>query len=226
MFSQAHQTKTLDQVKIKINEIFCSIQGESNLAGWPTVFVRTTGCNIRCNYCDTKYSYYEGQKLAVPEIIDRVDSYHVKHVCVTGGEPLAQTNTKLLLKELCDKGYVTSLETNGFFDTSEVDERVVKVIDIKTPGSGEGQSFNFDNLHTLSQKDQLKFVICSEDDFQWAQALVMKQELFKKCTVFFSPAFESMSNKLLAERILQNSLPVRLQLQLHKYIWNPRERGV
>ncbi len=222
IFSKEEKTSTL-----KINEIFFSIQGESSLAGWPTVFIRTTGCNMRCSYCDTKYSYYDGTKMSLQYIIKKVASYkNVRHVCITGGEPMAQPNSLLLMKELCDLEYVVSLETNGFYDTAAVDPRVIKVIDIKTPGSGESDSFNFKNLGTIKPQDQIKFVICSLEDYEWSKDLTHKYDLAKKCNVFFSPAFETMSNKTLAEKILEDSVPVRLQLQLHKYIWNPQDRGV
>lgn len=211
---------------IKINEIFFSIQGESSLAGWPTVFVRTTGCNIRCTYCDTKYSYFEGEKTNLGSVLEKVKSYKAKNVCVTGGEPMAQKHIHELLKLLCDDAYTVSLETNGFYDCALVDPRVIKVIDVKTPGSNEGDSFNFKNLDCLSQQDQIKFVICNKKDYEWSKNFILDHRLTEKCTVFMSPAFESISNKTLAEKILKDSLPVRLQLQLHKYIWNEQQRGV
>lgn len=218
--------KPTSELTLKINEIFYSIQGESSLSGWPTVFVRTSGCNIRCVYCDTKYSYFEGEKKTLPEIIETVSSHRAGHVCVTGGEPMAQKNVLSLLKTLCDLGYVTSLETNGFYDTSEVDRRVIKVIDVKTPDSGEVNSFNMQNLAALTSQDQIKFVICSDKDYEWSKDFVLKHEIYRKCTVYMSPSFEEMPNKSLAEKILRDSLPVRLQLQLHKYIWSPHARGV
>lgn len=211
---------------IKINEIFYSIQGESSLAGWPTVFVRTTACNLRCTYCDTKYSYFEGQTMSLDQIIAEVKKYNATHVCVTGGEPLAQKNTLELMKALCDMGQTVSLETNGFYSVVEVDPRVIKVVDIKTPDSGEGESFNIVNLEHLSQKDQLKFVICSQRDYDWAKNFLKVKRLNELCQVFLSPAFKDLSVKELAEKILEDSLPVRLQIQLHKYIWNPLQRGV
>ena len=224
-----HASVVLDprlDLSLKINEIFYSIQGESSLAGWPTVFVRTTGCNIRCNYCDTKYSYYEGSKLKVEEIVQKIESYKARHVCLTGGEPMAQPHAIPFMKLLCDLSYITSLETNGYYDTSSVDPRVIKVIDIKTPGSDEGNSFNFKNLEALLPHDQIKFVICNDDDYLWAKNLIFEKSLYKKCTVFLSPAFGTVSNKTLAEKILADSLPARLQLQLHKYIWSADLRGV
>jgi 7-carboxy-7-deazaguanine synthase len=226
MLETLNETTLKPELSLKINEIFYSIQGESSLAGWPTVFIRTSGCNIRCGYCDTKYSYYEGSKQKISDILKQTASYGARHVCVTGGEPMAQPNTLILMKQLCDSGFTVSLETNGFFDTASVDPRVIKVIDVKTPGSGEGESFNRKNLQALLPHDQVKFVICSEADYEWSRDFVLKNELFKKCSVFFSPAFDSMPNKTLAEKILHDRLPVRLQLQLHKYIWNPHLRGV
>jgi len=213
-------------LSLQINEIFYSIQGESNLSGWPTVFVRTMGCNIRCTYCDTKYSYYEGTRLRFEDIISKIKSYGAKHVCVTGGEPMAQPKVLPFMKTLCDEGYVVSLETNGYYDTAEVDSRVIKVIDIKTPDSGEVSSFNFKNIDALLPTDQVKFVICSDKDYEWAKNLIVEKCLPDKCTVYMSPAWDLMPSKNLAEKILKDSLPTRLQLQLHKYIWSPHIRGV
>lgn len=211
---------------LKINEIFFSIQGESTLAGWPTVFVRTTACNLRCTYCDTKYSYFEGDKMSFDSILNEIKKHNARHVCVTGGEPLAQKGTLDLMRTLCDLGYTVSLETNGYYSVADVDKRVIKVVDIKTPDSGEGDSFNFENLKHLEKKDQLKFVLCSARDYEWAKDLIKVKGLNEICSVFFSPSFEELSVKDLAEKILADSLPVRLQIQLHKYIWNPLQRGV
>jgi 7-carboxy-7-deazaguanine synthase len=224
--SEPADTKPLTSQTLAINEIFFSIQGESTLAGWPTVFVRTMGCNIRCNYCDTKYSYYEGSRVAIGDIVRKIESHKAKHVCVTGGEPMAQPRVVPFMKFLCDQGYTVSLETNGFYDTADVDSRVVKVIDIKTPDSDEGESFNYKNLDRLQPHDQIKFVIVSEGDYEWAKKLMFEKKIFEQCTVFFSPAFDTMPTKFLAEKILNDSLPARLQLQLHKYIWSPTQRGV
>jgi 7-carboxy-7-deazaguanine synthase len=213
-------------LSLQINEIFYSVQGESSLAGWPTVFVRTMGCNIRCNYCDTKYSYYEGRRQSFDEILGQIKTHGVKHVCITGGEPMAQPKILPFMKLLCDQGFVVSLETNGYFETSQVDPRVIKVVDVKTPGSGEGTSFNFKNIDALLPQDQVKFVICNDDDYTWAKNLIKQYRLNEKCTTFMSPEFDSMTPKKLAEKILSDSLPTRLQLQLHKYIWSPHQRGV
>lgn len=215
---------------LKINEIFYSIQGESSLAGWPTVFVRTTACNLRCTYCDTKYSYFEGDKMSFDQILDKIKSFAApgegNHVCVTGGEPLAQKGTLELMKTLCDMGYVVSLETNGHYSVADVDPRVIKVVDVKTPDSGEGDSFNFENLKHLKKEDQLKFVLCSSRDYEWAKEMLKVKRLHELCQVFFSPSFEELSVKDMAEKILEDKLPVRLQIQLHKVIWNPHQRGV
>lgn len=219
-------SSSFDELSLQINEIFYSIQGESALVGWPTVFVRTMGCNIRCTYCDTKYSYFEGTRQSAGEILSQIKSHNVRHVCVTGGEPMAQPKVIPFMKGLCDQGYVVSLETNGHFDTHGVDSRVIKVIDVKTPASGEGQSFNMKNIEALNPHDQIKFVICNERDYEWSRDFSLTNKLFEKCTVFMSPSFEEMSPKLLAEKILKDSLPTRLQLQLHKYIWSPQLRGV
>jgi 7-carboxy-7-deazaguanine synthase len=213
-------------LSLQINEIFYSIQGEAAAAGWPTVFVRTMGCNIRCTYCDTKYSYYEGTRLSAEAIVDQIKSKNVKHVCITGGEPMAQAKVIPFMQLLCDLGYNVSLETNGHFDTSAVDSRVQKVIDVKTPASGEVASFNFKNLNALLPHDQVKFVICNDEDYEWSKNFLLEHRLHEKCTVFMSPSFEEMPAQRLAERILADSLPTRLQLQLHKYIWNPLARGV
>lgn len=164
--------------------------------------------------------------MTIGHIMDEIKKHKVKHVCVTGGEPLAQKSTLILMKLLCDEGYEVSLETNGYYSVAEVDPRVTKVVDVKTPDSGEGESFNFENLKNLSSKDQLKFVICSEKDYAWAKEMVQQRHLNNLCTVFFSPAFDEQPVKNLAEKILSDSLPVRLQIQLHKYIWSPLQRGV
>jgi 7-carboxy-7-deazaguanine synthase len=211
---------------IKINEIFYSIQGESSYAGFPTVFVRTTGCNLRCGYCDTKYSYYEGKKMSQEEILDEVKKHRAKFVCVTGGEPLLQKEVLPLMKELCDQGFNVSLETSGSIDCAGVDPRVRKIIDVKTPGSGEGNSFLPVNLKFIDSSTEFKFVICSEEDFLWAEEFSRENNLFENTNVFYSPSFGEISEKWLAKKILSESSKARLQLQLHKYIWSAHERGV
>lgn len=209
-----------------INEIFFSIQGESTLVGLPTVFVRTTGCNLRCTYCDTKYSYYEGAKQTLESIIAEIEKSKTKTICITGGEPLAQPNTLDLMVELCNRGYTVSLETSGSYNIDVVDTRVIRIVDIKTPGSGEEKSFDFKILDHLTPRDQVKFVLCSQDDYDWAKNFIFKFDLHQKLTVLMSPSFGEFSPKNLAEKILEDSLPVRMQLQMHKYIWGPEQRGV
>ncbi|MEQ1878410.1 MAG: radical SAM protein [Bdellovibrionia bacterium] len=211
---------------IKLNEIFLSIQGESSYAGWPTVFIRTSGCNLRCTYCDTTYAYYEGEKSSVEKIIATVQSHPAKHVCVTGGEPMAQPETVMLLKELCDLGYKVSLETSGSISCAEVDRRVKKIIDVKTPDSGAAESFLSQNLDFATDHDEFKFVICSENDFAWSEQFVARHRLAEKFMVLYSPSFGKIEEKWLAKKILSESSKARLQLQLHKYIWSPDTRGV
>lgn len=211
---------------IKINEIFFSIQGESSFVGYPTVFIRTTGCHLRCTYCDTKYSYHEGEPMERARILDEVARHPARHVCVTGGEPLLQKEVLLLMTELCDRGYRVSLETSGGKSIAGVDPRVHTILDIKTPSSGEGGSFVGENLDHLNEKTELKFVIGSEEDFAWAEAFCRQHDLFGKYMVLYSPSFEEMKPRWLAEKILHERSPARLQLQLHKYIWSPETRGV
>ncbi|MCX7977478.1 MAG: radical SAM protein [Bdellovibrionaceae bacterium] len=211
---------------IKINEIFFSIQGESSLAGHPTVFVRTTGCNLRCTYCDTKYSYYEGSELSIEKILDKIAEHQTRYVCITGGEPLLQPDVYKLMRLLCDQGYRVSLETSGSRSIKDVDPRVKIILDIKTPDSGEGNSFLMDNIALARTDTEFKFVICSPKDFEWAEDFCSQQGLFKKFLVLYSPSYGQVSEKWLAEEILQKKSSARLQLQLHKYIWSPTQRGV
>lgn len=211
---------------LKINEIFFSIQGESSLAGWPTVFIRTSGCHLRCHYCDTKYAYYEGQKLELQEIIEKVKAFPARHVCLTGGEPLLQKESLRLMLSLCDLNYTVSLETSGDLDCSEVDTRVRKIIDIKTPDSGEANKFFMGNLELAGPNTEFKFVICSEKDFFWAENFVADNKVIQKSQIFYSPSYEQLDARWLAEKILKEKSSARLQLQLHKYIWSPDSRGV
>lgn len=211
---------------IKINEIFFSIQGESSFVGYPTVFIRTTGCHLRCTYCDTKYSYHEGEFMERARILEEVARHPARHVCVTGGEPLLQKEVLTLMTELCDRGYMVSLETSGGKPIAGVDPRVHTILDVKTPSSGEGDSFVRENLNHLNEKTEFKFVICSDEDFAWAEAFCRQHDLFGKYTVLYSPSFEEMKPRWLAEKILHERSPARLQLQLHKYIWSPETRGV
>lgn len=211
---------------IKINEIFYSIQGESSYVGYPTVFVRTTACNLRCTYCDTTYAYYSGQPMSKDDIIKEIQKYPTKYVCVTGGEPLLQKEVFELMHELCNLGYKVSLETSGSLDCTPVDERVRKIIDVKTPGSGEGRSFLEANLRFADVNTEFKFVICNEEDFFWAENFVRANNLFERTNVLYSPAFRRVDENWLAKKILSESSSARLQVQLHKYIWSPHSRGV
>lgn len=211
---------------LKINEIFFSIQGESTRVGLPTVFVRTSGCHLRCTYCDTTYAYHDGSKMAVAAVIAEVESYRTPHVCITGGEPLLQPEVGVLMRELCDRGFTVSLETSGDLSCRAVDSRVLKVIDVKTPDSGEFGKFCEENLSLENSSVEFKFVICSEQDFQWAETFSREHGLFKKFNVLYSPSFNQIEPRWLAEKILSEKSPARLQLQLHKYIWSPYQRGV
>ncbi|MCH7508807.1 MAG: 7-carboxy-7-deazaguanine synthase QueE [Proteobacteria bacterium] len=205
--------------RLRITEIFYSLQGEADTAGVPTAFIRLTGCPLRCQYCDTAYAFHGGRWMAFAAILEQVGEYGCRHVCVTGGEPLAQKNCAGLLRDLCANGYRVSLETSGAADLSAVDARVIKVMDLKTPGSGEAERNLWQNLGLLSADDQIKFVICGRADFEWAAEQVRQRQLDGICTVWFSPSYEQIEPVDLADWILQERLPVRLQLQLHKYLW-------
>jgi 7-carboxy-7-deazaguanine synthase len=205
--------------RLKITEIFRSIQGESSAVGWPTVFVRLTGCPLRCQYCDTAYAFHGGRWMSVAEILEAVAAQPARHVCVTGGEPLAQRPCHGLLTALCDAGYRVSLETSGAMDVSAVDPRVVKVMDLKTPDSGEVSRNRWDNLRHLRTEDEIKFVICSRNDYDWARDLVREHALDQLCTVLFSPSQGQIEAATLADWLLADALPVRFQLQLHKVLW-------
>ena len=205
--------------RLQLTEIFLSLQGEARDAGWPTVFVRLTGCPLRCQYCDTAYAFHGGQWHDIDAIVEEVESHGVRHVCVTGGEPLAQKRCLALLSQLCDAGHVVSLETSGAIDISGVDARVSRVLDIKTPGSGEVARNLWANLALLNAHDQVKFVICSRADFEWARDVVAEHALHAKCDVLFSPSHAQVAPRQLADWIVQEKLPVRFQMQLHKQLW-------
>ncbi len=205
---------------IKITEIFYSLQGESRTVGMPTVFIRLTGCPLRCSYCDTEYAFTGGKKQTMSEIIDQVDQYKAKYITVTGGEPLAQSACHDLLTMLADKGYEVSLETSGAIDVSRVDSRVVKVMDLKTPGSGELDKNNYRNIACLTQTDQVKFVIADEIDYEWSKSIMQQYDLADRCEVLFSPVMDEMKPTVLAEHIIKDNLPVRFQIQLHKFLWD------
>lgn len=206
--------------RLRITEIFCSLQGEALDAGWPTVFVRLTGCPLRCQYCDTAYAFHGGDWWEIDAILERVAGFGVRHVCVTGGEPLAQKRCTALLERLCDAGYQVSLETSGAIDIGAVDPRVSRVVDIKTPGSAEVARNRWANIPLLTAHDQVKFVICSRDDYDWARARLEELGLASRCTVWFSPSFGQVSPTDLADWIVADRLPVRFQVQLHKLLWN------
>ncbi len=211
--------------ELRINEIFFSLQGESSRVGLPTVFVRLTGCPLRCGYCDTAYAFHEGQTRLIDDVLTEVATHRTRYVCVTGGEPLAQKNCLTLLKRLCDAGYSVSLETSGAIDISDVDTRVARIMDIKTPGSSEVEKNLWENLALLTAHDEVKIVITSEFDYTWAKALVAEKSLDKICPVLFSPSFADVKPEQLAAWILRDQLPVRMQVQLHKVIWGEK-RGV
>lgn len=204
---------------LRITEIFFSLQGETRTVGLPTVFIRLTGCPLRCVYCDTAYAFYGGKRMPLIEILSQVDSYKTKYVTVTGGEPLAQPECLILLTQLCDKGYEVSLETSGALDIALVDPRVIKVVDLKTPGSKEEQRNRLENIPHLLGHDQVKFVICDRVDYDWAKEMIGRYHLTDHCQVLFSPSHGQVANRDLAQWILDDQLPVRFQLQLHKYIW-------
>ncbi len=206
--------------RLKITEIFLSLQGEARDAGWPTVFVRLTGCPLRCQYCDTAYAFFGGEWRDIDGILAEVASHGVRHVCVTGGEPLAQKRCLELLRRLCDAGYRVSLETSGAIDVSDVDQRVSRVLDIKTPGSAEVERNRWENLPLLTAHDQIKFVICSRADYDWARGIVAEHRLADRCDVLFSPSKSEISARDLADWIVQDRLPVKFQMQLHKILWN------
>jgi 7-carboxy-7-deazaguanine synthase len=213
-----------DDNRLKITEIFFSLQGEALTVGIPTTFVRLTGCPLRCSYCDTAYAFSGGEWMSVDEILDRVAAERTRYVTVTGGEPLAQKACLGLLTRLCDSGYSVSLETSGALDVSAVDPRVVKVMDIKTPGSGEEARNRLDNLDFIGPHDQLKFVICDQQDYEWSSELVNRLDLSERCEVLFSPSYAQLPARDLADWILRDGLPVRMQMQLHKLLWGD-QRG-
>ncbi len=206
--------------QLRITEIFHSLQGESVRVGLPSVFVRLTGCPLRCQYCDTAYAFKGGDLMNLEQILELIKSYSCEYVCVTGGEPLAQPNCIKLLKNLCDAKFKVSIETSGALSIAEVDKRVMVVLDLKTPGSGEVDKNLLSNLKYLKPNDQIKFVICSQDDYQWACKMITEHRLFEIADLLFSPSFGQINPTLLADWIIKDKIPVRFQLQLHKILWN------
>ena len=206
--------------QLRVSEIFYSLQGETSRAGLPTVFIRLTGCPLRCVYCDTAYAFTGGKSMSLEDILRQVAEYNPAYVTVTGGEPLAQKNCLALLAALCDAGYQVSLETGGALDIGGVDARVMRVVDVKTPASGEVEKNRWENLSLLTRHDEIKFVLCDESDYRWAKQILQQYQLAGKCEVLFSPVHDGMDATQLADWILRDRLPVRMQLQLHKILWN------
>jgi 7-carboxy-7-deazaguanine synthase len=215
-------------LSLVVNEVFCSIQGESSYAGWPCVFVRLTGCNLRCSYCDTLYAYEQGVERTLPEVLHEVAHCYCALVEITGGEPLIQEGTPDLIKQFLDLGYTVLLETNGSLDISIVDSRCVRIVDVKCPSSGEAGSFDYENVGRLRECDEIKCVIGSREDYLFAKkiAALIHKEASPKNVINFSPVFGRLDAGELAQWILADHLRVRLNLQLHKYIWGPERRGV
>lgn len=208
---------------LRITEIFLSIQGEAVSIGYPTVFVRLTGCPLRCHYCDSEYAFYGGEKQTIAAIVEQVQEFAVSHVCVTGGEPLAQPDCHVLLSALCDEGLNVSLETSGAMPIAEVDQRVAIVMDIKTPASGEVARNDYDNIAALAPKDQVKFIICDREDYEWSLFKVNEYDLTRRAGhVFFSPSYEQLAPVKLAEWLLADRTDIRLQTQLHKALWGDK----
>lgn len=210
---------------MRVTEIFHSIQGESSHAGRPCVFVRLTGCNLRCRWCDSEYTFTGGEKMSLDEIIDRVRSYGCELVEITGGEPLAQSETFDLVRRLCDDGFELLIETSGSIDIAPVDPRATIILDIKCPGSGEMEKNRWENLETLKAQDEIKFVVADRADYEWAKKIIEEKRL-ERWTVLLSPVWGEMEMKSLAEWMLADRLPARFQTQLHKHIWGPDVRGV
>ena len=211
---------------MRITEIFHSIQGESSYAGQPCVFVRLTGCPLRCTWCDTDYAFYGGRECSIDETLAKVHTYGCRLVEVTGGEPLAQPDSLPLMAKLCDVGYTVLLETSGTIDIAPIDPRVHIILDVKCPGSGMTDRMHWPNLSQLAAKDEAKFVLADRADNDWAHEILARYDLASRCTVLFSPVFDTLDRRELAEWILADRLPVRFQLQMHKHIWAPDRRGV
>ncbi len=213
-----------DASTLRITEVFHSVQGESTRIGLPTVFIRLTGCPLRCSWCDTTYSFAGGQTRSIESLLEELPQYDTPYVCVTGGEPLAQKNCLDLLRTLCDAGYSVSLETSGAYDIASVDPRVSRILDVKPPGSGESARNRWENLGLLRAQDEVKFVLQDRTDYEWALEVIRRHDLDARCPVLFSPVHAQLSPALLSQWVLENRAPVRLQVQLHKVIWG-EERG-
>ena len=216
----------MNDQELDINEIFFSIQGESSHIGLPCIFIRLSFCNLRCSWCDSEYTFYEGKKQSFQDILDTIADYPCKLVEVTGGEPLAQENCEPFMKLLCDEGYDVLLETSGSLDISRVDPRVKIIMDLKCPGSGMSARNRYPNVELLKATDELKFVIKDRHDYEWAKNIILKDKLSDRFTVLMSPVFGKIENVELAQWILDDGLKVRYQIQIHKYIWDPQQRGV
>lgn len=213
--------KTQDtESRLRITEIFYSLQGESSFVGLPTVFIRLTGCPLRCGYCDTAYAFSGGEWMPVANILQNIKQYNASTICVTGGEPLAQRNCGDLLAQLCDAGYRVSIETSGSLDISTVDSRVSRIMDVKTPGSGEESKNKYENIAHLTQHDEVKFVLCNRADYDWSKDIINQYQLLQKTQVLFSPVHEGIAPNDLADWIIEDRLNVRFQFQLHKFLWN------
>ena len=219
MASQAVSTSR----RLKLTEIFHSVQGEADSIGWRTVFIRLTGCPLRCGYCDTEYSFYGGEWHDFDQIIEQIAAYNCPRICVTGGEPLAQKNCKAFIQELVDLDYDVSLETSGAIDISGIDARVSRVMDLKTPDSGEESKNKLSNLPVLTPHDQLKFVICSREDYEWSKAICAEHNLTNQTQVLFSPCHGQVAAQDLAQWVIDDQLNVRMQVQLHKVIWGEEQ---
>lgn len=212
-------TNAAAESRLRIHEIFYSLQGEARFVGAPTVFVRLSGCPLRCRYCDTAYAFHGGQWMTLEEVITAVASYPVKRVTITGGEPLAQRPVLTLMKKLCDQDYQVSIETGGMLNIGDIDARVCRVLDLKTPGSDMANHNHWGNLQYLTKRDMVKFVICNENDYQWSLACVAEHQLTTRCEVYFSPSYGEVAPRTLADWIIRDGVDVRLQIQLHKHLW-------
>ncbi len=213
-------------MSLRVNEIFYSIQGESTYTGRSCVFVRMTACNLRCRWCDTEYAFHEGEALTIEQVLEKVRAYKCPLVEITGGEPLLQEDVHPLIDRLLLEGFEVLIETGGSLDVSGLDARVVKIVDLKAPGSGMEHRNNLDNLRYLDRKDQIKFVVADRRDYEWAKRMMVEHAIAEKVQVLFSPVFGELHPRELAEWILADRLPVRLQIQLHKFLWDPNQRGV